>query len=73
MLDAGLVLVVEGGQWFWPPVRIGYVRQLPGTPYMLLACIKFQGRSPCDTFLDKLRHVDWLLHDISFRRNHTPC
>ncbi|CAJ1368076.1 unnamed protein product [Effrenium voratum] len=35
VLDAGLVLVVEGGQWFWPPVRIGYVRQLPGTPYML--------------------------------------
>ncbi|CAJ1393572.1 unnamed protein product [Effrenium voratum] len=35
VLDAGLVLVVEGGQWFWPPVRIGYVRGLPGTPYMI--------------------------------------
>lgn len=28
-LDAGLVLVVEGGQWFWPPIRPGFLRDLP--------------------------------------------
>lgn len=27
-LEASLVLVIEGGQWFWPPIRKGYVRQV---------------------------------------------
>lgn len=35
VLAAGLVLLIEGGQWFWPPVRVGFVRNLPGTPYQL--------------------------------------
>eukprot|EP00930_Biecheleria_cincta_P028914 TRINITY_DN20126_c0_g2_i1.p1 TRINITY_DN20126_c0_g2~~TRINITY_DN20126_c0_g2_i1.p1 ORF type:complete len:510 (-),score=75.06 TRINITY_DN20126_c0_g2_i1:116-1624(-) len=35
MLEAGLVLIFEGGQWFWPPVELGFVRQLAGTPYEL--------------------------------------
>lgn len=35
VLAAGLVLVFEGGQWFWPPIRKGYVRQLPGTDFRL--------------------------------------
>ncbi|CAE7876368.1 P4H4 [Symbiodinium necroappetens] len=35
VLDAQLVLLFEGGQWFWPPVRVGYVRALPGTTYEL--------------------------------------
>lgn len=35
VLAAGLVLIMEGGQWFWPPVRVGYLRRLQGTPYQL--------------------------------------
>ena len=35
VLAAGFVLLIEGGQWFWPPVRVGFVRDLPGTPYQL--------------------------------------
>mmetsp|Transcript_56288 Transcript_56288/g.163227 ORF Transcript_56288/g.163227 Transcript_56288/m.163227 type:complete len:506 (+) Transcript_56288:103-1620(+) len=33
--DAGLIFVIEGGQWFWPPLRIGYERRLPGTEFSL--------------------------------------
>ena len=29
MLEAQLVFALEGGQWLWPPVRIGFTRQLP--------------------------------------------
>ena len=37
VLEAALFLVIEGGQWFWPPVRVGFVRDLPGTPYQQLS------------------------------------
>lgn len=29
--DAALIFVVEGGQWYWPPLRKGFVRKLHGT------------------------------------------
>jgi len=34
-LEAQLIFVIEGGQWFWPPVKIGYVRLVPGTSFEL--------------------------------------
>lgn len=35
VLEAGFVLVFEGGQWVWPPVKVGHVRKLPGTDFAL--------------------------------------
>lgn len=29
--EASLIFVVEGGQWYWPPMRKGFVRKLHGT------------------------------------------
>ena len=47
VLAAGLVLLVEGGQWFWPPVRVGFVRDLPGTPYQLPGRMEYDGTHIC--------------------------
>eukprot|EP00927_Polykrikos_kofoidii_P073493 TRINITY_DN69523_c0_g1_i1.p1 TRINITY_DN69523_c0_g1~~TRINITY_DN69523_c0_g1_i1.p1 ORF type:complete len:482 (+),score=82.35 TRINITY_DN69523_c0_g1_i1:102-1547(+) len=34
-LDSRLIFVIVGGQWFWPPVREGYVRQVKGQDMVL--------------------------------------
>jgi len=35
VVEARLIFVIEGGQWFWPPKEVGYVRKLPGTTFEL--------------------------------------
>eukprot|EP00929_Paragymnodinium_shiwhaense_P067379 TRINITY_DN33923_c0_g1_i1.p1 TRINITY_DN33923_c0_g1~~TRINITY_DN33923_c0_g1_i1.p1 ORF type:complete len:277 (+),score=30.32 TRINITY_DN33923_c0_g1_i1:106-936(+) len=34
-MKAQLLFIFEGGQWYWPPVKIGHVHELPGTNFKL--------------------------------------
>ena len=74
VLAAGLVLLIEGGQWFWPPVRVGFVRNLPGTPYQLPGRREYIAYSTGNLLsLERLGHFFICLCRCCFLSPTVPC